>query len=87
MTGVLIGRDAADLARRTADQLAAFGESGADGEAWLDARRDRWATGLPDEARARVQALGEAGIERVMLQAFLPFDLEHIKLMGEVFLG
>ena len=45
----------------------------------------RWAP--PDEARARVQALADAGIERVMLQTFLPFDLDHITLMGEVFLG
>lgn len=85
MTGVLIGKDAADLAARTADQLRTFGVDEA-GESWLDARRDRWAMGLPDEARARVAALEAAGIERVMLQTFLPFDLDHITLMGEVFL-
>ncbi len=87
MTGVLVGRDAAELAARTADQVRTFGADPADAGAWLDARRDRWATGLPHEARERVAALGEAGIERVMLQVFLPFDLEHIKLIGEVFLG
>lgn len=86
MTGVLLGRDAADLAERTRAQLAIFGQD-ADDAGWLEARRERWAMGLPDVARARVAALEAAGIERVMLQTFLPFDLEHIRLMGEVFLG
>ena len=43
--------------------------------------------GLPDQARARVKALEDAGIERVMLQTFLPFDLDQIRLLGEIFLG
>jgi hypothetical protein len=43
--------------------------------------------GLPDQARERVALLEDAGIERVMLQVFLPFDLEHIALIGETFLG
>jgi alkanesulfonate monooxygenase len=87
MTGVLIGRDEADLARRTAEQLRTFGTDASEGESWLEARRDRWAMGLPDEARERVALLEAAGIERVMLQVFLPFDLEHIALIGETFLG
>lgn len=86
MTGVLIGRDEADLTKRIAAQLETFGEDASQAQAWLDARRDRWAMGLPDQARERVEALGAAGIERVMLQTFLPFDLEQIELLGEIFL-
>jgi F420-dependent oxidoreductase-like protein len=87
MTGVLIGRDEADLALRTAEQLRTFGTDASESETWLEARRDRWAMGLPDQARERVALLEDAGIERVMLQVFLPFDLEHIALIGETFLG
>lgn len=87
MTGVLVGRDEVELRRRTRDQLAIWGDADADAEAWLDARRDRWAMGLPDQARARVAALEAAGIERLMLQSFLPFDLDHFRLLGDVFLG
>jgi len=86
MTGALVGRDAADLRDRTARQLAIFGQD-AGGDGWLEERRERWVMGLPDVARARVAALAEAGIERVMLQLFLPFDLDHVRLLGEVFLG
>lgn len=85
MTGVLVGRDAEDLASRTRAQLAMLGAD-ADDATWLEERRDRWAMGVAADARARVAALEEAGIERVMLQTFLPLDLEHITLMGEIFL-
>jgi alkanesulfonate monooxygenase SsuD/methylene tetrahydromethanopterin reductase-like flavin-dependent oxidoreductase (luciferase family) len=87
MTGVLLGRTQAELDRRIADQLAVWGEQSEDAATWLDARRDRWVMGLPELARERVAALEAAGIERVMLQAFLPFDLDQVKLAGEIFLG
>ena len=86
MVGVLVGRDAEDLRRRTAAQLAIFGKD-AEGDGWLEERRERWAMGLADEARARVQALEATGVERVMLQSFLPFDLDQFRLLGEIFLA
>jgi F420-dependent oxidoreductase-like protein len=87
MTGVLVGRDEAELRERVRAQLAMFGEAATTADEWLAARRERWAMGTPDEARARVAALGESGIERVLLQTFIPFDLDHVRLLGEVFLG
>ena len=86
MVGTLIGRDRDEVRRREADLLAAFGESG-DGEAWLGPRRARWIHGTPDEARAAVARYAEAGAERIMLQTFLPRDLEMIDLMAEALLG
>jgi alkanesulfonate monooxygenase SsuD/methylene tetrahydromethanopterin reductase-like flavin-dependent oxidoreductase (luciferase family) len=41
--------------------------------------------GTPDEAHERVAALERAGVQRVMLQDFLPRDLEHVRLLGRVF--
>jgi F420-dependent oxidoreductase-like protein len=83
MAGVLIGRDEAELARRKADLLAAFGnESG--GDEWFDAREPRWVLGTPDRARAMVARFEAAGAERIMLQDFLPRDLAMVDLMAEV---
>ncbi len=86
MVGVLIGREPAELARRTAALLTAFGRS-EDGEAWLAPRRPRWVTGMPDEARAAVDRLAAAGCQRLVLQDMLPWDLDHVDLLGEVLLG
>ena len=85
MTGVLVGETQEDVRARVADLLAALGQGVTDPEAWLADRRRRWIMGTPDEARERVQALGATGMQRVMLQDFLPRDLDHVRLMGRVF--
>jgi F420-dependent oxidoreductase-like protein len=82
MAGVLIGRDGGEVARRQKDILAAFGnEEG--GDEWLLARADRWISGTPEQARAMVARFADAGAERLMLQDFVPRDLEMIDLMAE----
>ncbi|OGO56418.1 MAG: hypothetical protein A2V85_03350 [Chloroflexi bacterium RBG_16_72_14] len=86
MVGTLIGRDRDEVRRREADLLAAFGETG-DGEAWFEPRRARWIHGTPDEARAAVARYAEAGAERIMLQVFLPRDLDMIDLIAEALFG
>lgn len=83
MVGVLMGRDDAEVDRRADALLTAFGQAGSGGRAWLEQRRSRWILGTPDEARAMVARFAEAGIERIMLQDFLPRDLDHIDLMAE----
>jgi len=82
MAGVLIGRDEGELARRKTALLTAFGnESG--GDAWFETRKPRWILGTPDQARAMVERFEAAGAERIMLQDFVPRDLEMIDLMAE----
>jgi F420-dependent oxidoreductase-like protein len=82
MAGVLIGRDDAELSRRKLELLAAFGdESG--GDDWFDAREPRWILGTPDQARAMVARFEAAGAQRIMLQSFLPRDLDMVDLMAE----
>jgi alkanesulfonate monooxygenase SsuD/methylene tetrahydromethanopterin reductase-like flavin-dependent oxidoreductase (luciferase family) len=87
MTGVLVAETENDLRARVADLLGELGQSGSDGEAWLAERRGRWVMGTPDEAHERIRALEAHGVQRVMLQDFLPRDLEHVRLLGEVFAG
>ena len=83
MAGVLIGRTEAEVTDRLSAAVRAFG-SGDDDRAWLDQRLGRWITGAPDEARAMVRRFEAAGVERIMLQDFLPWDLDMIDVIGEV---
>ena len=85
MAGVLIGRDQDEMDRRLAAAAAAFGAD--DDGSWLEERLDRWIIGTPDEARAMVRRFADAGVERIMLQDLLPWDLDMIDVMGEVLVG
>jgi alkanesulfonate monooxygenase SsuD/methylene tetrahydromethanopterin reductase-like flavin-dependent oxidoreductase (luciferase family) len=86
MVGILIGRDDAEMAERTGRVLEALGK-GDDDRAWLDERVERWVIGTPDQARAMVRRYAAAGAERIMLQDFVPWDLEMIDVIGEVLVG
>jgi len=85
MTGVLVAETEAELRERVRLLLDALGLSDADGDAWLAERRGRWIMGTPDEALERVRGLEAMGTQRIMLQDFLPRDLEHVELIGRVF--
>jgi F420-dependent oxidoreductase-like protein len=85
MTGVLIAETQAELEDRIRQQLAFTAEgSGTDAVAWLRERRGRWIIGTLDEAGERLRAFADAGVERVMLQDFLPRDLDMVTLMGRL---
>ena len=86
MAGVLIGRDETEVSRRTAALIEAVGADNDDGR-WLEERLARWIVGTADEARAAVRRFADAGVERIMLQDFLPWDLDMIDVMGEVLVG
>ena len=87
MAGVLIGRDEAEMAARLATAVAQAVGSATTIDAWLEERLERWIAGTPDEARATVRRFAAAGVERIMLQDFLPWDLDMIDVMGEVLVG
>ena len=85
MTGVLVAETEADVKTRVADLLVALGQSADDSEAWLADRSRRWIMGTPEQALERVRAFEAAGTQRIMLQDFVPRDLDHIRLMGRIF--
>ncbi len=87
MAGVLVGRDKAEVDTRERDLVKAFGQDMEAGEAWLEERRNRWVYGTPDQARAQLERFAGAGLERIMLQDFLPWDLDMIDVMGEELVG
>jgi alkanesulfonate monooxygenase SsuD/methylene tetrahydromethanopterin reductase-like flavin-dependent oxidoreductase (luciferase family) len=86
MVGVVMGRDAAELERRQRDLLAEFLLE-EQAEDWFAERRTRWIIGTPDEAREMVGRFAAAGVERIMLQSFLPRDLELVDLFGAELVG
>ena len=86
MVPALIGRTAAEVERREAELMEMLGADETSGE-WFATRRHRWIHGEPDEARASIHRYAEAGIERLMLQDFIPHDLDMIDLMAEAFIG
>jgi alkanesulfonate monooxygenase SsuD/methylene tetrahydromethanopterin reductase-like flavin-dependent oxidoreductase (luciferase family) len=84
MTGVLVAETEAELQDRVRDVMEAV-VSGGDPQEWLATRRKRWVMGVGEEAWDRVRALERAGVQRVMLQDFLPRDLDHVRVMGRLF--
>lgn len=88
MAGVLVGRDQDEVEARERALFELFGpDEFADAEAWLDERRSRWVYGTPEQAREQLERFAAAGLERIMLQDFLPWDLDHIDVMGEELIG
>jgi len=83
MVGVLLAETAEELRDRVRAQLAMIG-SRDDADAWLAERRGRWIIGTLDEAHERIEALARAGCQRIMLQDFLPRDLEMVTLLGRL---
>ena len=43
--------------------------------------------GTPDQARAMVGRFADAGVERIMLQDFVPWDLDMIDLLARELVG
>jgi len=87
MVGTVIARDDAELGKRGEALAKAFGMDPSKAGELIDGRRNRWIVGTPDEARAMVRRYADAGVERLMLQDFLPRDLEMVDLMAESLIG
>jgi len=87
MVGVLVAETERELLDRVRLQTAFFGGSGDDAKAWLAERKGRWIMGTPDAAHDRIRALEAAGAQRIMLQDFLPFDLDMVPLLGRIAAG
>jgi alkanesulfonate monooxygenase SsuD/methylene tetrahydromethanopterin reductase-like flavin-dependent oxidoreductase (luciferase family) len=86
MVPAILGVDADQLAARESDLIVALGQEETANE-WFEKRRHRWILGQPEEARAMIRRYADAGVERIMLQDFLPHDLEMIDLMAAELIG
>jgi F420-dependent oxidoreductase-like protein len=87
MVGVLVAETELELRDRVREQIAMLGGGDEDAEAWLNERTGRWIIGTPEAAHERIAALEAAGAQRIMLQDFLPRDLEMVALLGRIAAG
>jgi len=82
MIGVLVAADDVELDARLARLMGVFGLSSVEAGAWLERRRTTYLMGTPDEVLQRVREYEEAGLQRIMLQDWLPTDLDMLSLIG-----
>jgi F420-dependent oxidoreductase-like protein len=82
MTGVVAGSTEREVLDRATRIMELGGDSG-DAQAWLAELRSEWVVGTAAEVIERLEELGEAGVERVMLQNQLHADVEVAAFLGE----
>jgi F420-dependent oxidoreductase-like protein len=87
MVGVLVADSESKMRDRVERQLAFFGRGGGSADEWLAERKDRWIMGTPEQAGLRIAEFAAAGVQRIMLQDFLPHDLEMVTLLGRIAAG
>ena len=83
MTGVLAGRDRAEL-RDRARLLAEHNGEAAEPDDYLASLVPEWIVGTVDEVAEQLGTLRDAGLARVMCQQLLHTDLDHVALIGEL---
>lgn len=82
MVGVAVGSTEAEVRERVARMLGVFGLSGADAQAWMRSRRPRYLIGTPEQVLERIGAYEAAGVQRLVLQDWLPTDLDQVSLLA-----
>lgn len=83
MVGVLVADSESEMRDRLRQQVSVVGSSSSADE-WLAERQGRWIMGTPDQARELIEDFAAAGVQRLMLQDFLPRDLEMVTLLGRI---
>jgi F420-dependent oxidoreductase-like protein len=81
MTGCVVGTDRSEVLQRAGRVVERSGRTGTP-EDLIDEVGGGWIVGTVEEALRRLQALEEAGVERVMLQHLAHDDLEMVALIG-----
>jgi alkanesulfonate monooxygenase SsuD/methylene tetrahydromethanopterin reductase-like flavin-dependent oxidoreductase (luciferase family) len=81
MTGLLVGRDEAELLDR-AGRLAAKLGGGRSAREELESLPPSWISGTVDVVAERLRTLAGIGVDRVMLQLLLHDDLDQLALIG-----
>ena len=76
----------AEFRARVERMRGVFGFSVAEMDGFLARRQATYLAGTPDRVRERLREYEQAGLQRVMLQDWLPTDLDHVALMAEALL-
>jgi F420-dependent oxidoreductase-like protein len=80
MTGCIVGDDGDDLGRRAQKLMLAEG----DPHEWLLSLPPPYITGTVEQAAAKLQALAEAGVDRIMLQMQAHDDVAMVHVCGRI---
>jgi F420-dependent oxidoreductase-like protein len=81
MTGCIVGADTAELHRR-AQALMDWSLASGSVDEYLTSMSREWVVGTVEEVVDRLGKLGDAGVDRIMLQHQLHEDVEMIQLVG-----
>lgn len=82
MTVIIVGATDAEVAERVEAMLQVLGIGGEQADRWLASRRPRALIGNPDTVVERIRAYESAGVQRIMLQDWLPTDLDMLSLVA-----
>ncbi|MDX1657225.1 MAG: LLM class flavin-dependent oxidoreductase [Nitriliruptorales bacterium] len=82
MVPVLVGGSDDEVRARAEVLLDRLGRDADAGE-FIEERRDKWALGTPQQVADTIGQLGDAGVDRVMLQHLVHTDLDSVSLIGE----
>ncbi|MFP5375224.1 MAG: TIGR03560 family F420-dependent LLM class oxidoreductase [Acidimicrobiia bacterium] len=83
MTGGVVGADGAEVGERLRAAMGRRGQAGPE-DRFRREIAPAWVIGTVEEAVARLRALEEAGVDRVMLQMQDHADVAMVALLGEV---
>jgi alkanesulfonate monooxygenase SsuD/methylene tetrahydromethanopterin reductase-like flavin-dependent oxidoreductase (luciferase family) len=79
MTGFVVGADEREIRDRAAQLGALEGKSA---DELLEARRDHWLIGTPEQIRERLGDYERTGVERIAMQHLLHTDIDAVELLG-----
>ena len=82
MVGIVVGPSEADSRARVARMMGVFGLSLDEAEGWMARRRPTYLMGTPGQVLERISDYEAAGLRRIMLQDWLPTDLEMVSLIA-----
>jgi alkanesulfonate monooxygenase SsuD/methylene tetrahydromethanopterin reductase-like flavin-dependent oxidoreductase (luciferase family) len=82
MTGIVLGADRDEVARRAGEIARHQGKRVDDPHAYAAELAGNWIVGTPDEVVARLREYEAAGIQRVFLQHLLHRDLDAVELLA-----
>jgi len=82
MTGIVIGADREEVARRAGEVAVLQGKRVEDRHAYAQELAGTWIVGTPEEVVARIREYEAAGVQRVFLQHLLHRDLDAVELLA-----
>jgi len=82
MVGIVVGASEAEVRGRVDRMMGVFGLAPGEAEGWMARRGPTYLMGTPEQVLGRISDYEAAGLRRIMLQDWLPTDLEMVSLIA-----